>query len=143
MKGNDFLPCCDSVDGGTSASRSAGTPRQGNDSSKIHPPREGPTQSRCKSEQRLSSEVPSKVIKMYKVITKLCSRRSFSQEQPGGFDSRDPRREGQRELHHLPAAPSQRLGHAHPLLQQHGRPGGERRLLSLTCFKHMILHLVY
>lgn len=33
--------CCDSVDGGTSASRSAGTPRQGNDSSKIHPHREG------------------------------------------------------------------------------------------------------
>ncbi|XP_056281510.1 DDB1- and CUL4-associated factor 10 [Pseudoliparis swirei] len=30
-----------SSDGGTSASRSAGTPRQGNDSSKIHPPREG------------------------------------------------------------------------------------------------------
>uniref|UniRef100_G3NN58 DDB1- and CUL4-associated factor 10 n=1 Tax=Gasterosteus aculeatus aculeatus TaxID=481459 RepID=G3NN58_GASAC len=30
-----------SADGGTSASRSAGTPRQGNDSSKIHPPREG------------------------------------------------------------------------------------------------------
>ncbi|XP_023286146.1 DDB1- and CUL4-associated factor 10 [Seriola lalandi dorsalis] len=30
-----------SSDGGTSASRSAGTPRQGNDSSKIHPHREG------------------------------------------------------------------------------------------------------
>uniref|UniRef100_H3CYW3 DDB1- and CUL4-associated factor 10 n=1 Tax=Tetraodon nigroviridis TaxID=99883 RepID=H3CYW3_TETNG len=29
------------ADGGTSASRSAGTPRQGNDSSKTHPPREG------------------------------------------------------------------------------------------------------
>ncbi|TNN51090.1 DDB1- and CUL4-associated factor 10 [Liparis tanakae] len=37
----DFSPYCVSVDGGTSASRSAGTPRQGNDSSKIHPPREG------------------------------------------------------------------------------------------------------
>lgn len=33
--------CRHSVDGGTSASRSAGTPRHGNDSSKIHPHREG------------------------------------------------------------------------------------------------------
>lgn len=47
---NDFWPCCDSVDGGTSASRSAGTPRQGNDSSKIHPHREGQRQSRREAE---------------------------------------------------------------------------------------------
>lgn len=49
-----FDPGCDAIDGGTSASRSAGTPRQGNDSSKIHPHREGQRHSLCRNERHTS-----------------------------------------------------------------------------------------
>lgn len=53
-------PCSGFADGGTSASRSAGTPRQGNDSSKTHPPREG--QPSAKSTSRLTrAEITAKV----------------------------------------------------------------------------------
>lgn len=71
----------------------------------------------------------------------LLSRRSSSEKQPGGLDSRDPRRERPGELHHLPAAPPEGLGRAHPLLQQHGRPGGEKRLRSL--FKEVNLGAIH
>lgn len=108
--------CPRSLDGGTSASRSAGTPRHGSDSSKIHPHREG---------QRWWQKGEATLTHSSSVFTLLRLSRPFAEEQPGGLDPRDPWREGPGQLHHLPAASPERLGHAHQVLQQHGRPGGE------------------
>uniref|UniRef100_A0A3Q2PCY3 DDB1- and CUL4-associated factor 10 n=1 Tax=Fundulus heteroclitus TaxID=8078 RepID=A0A3Q2PCY3_FUNHE len=107
-------------EGGTSASRSTVTPRQGHDS-KIHPHREGQGGSQEDTDSHSQVSLPT-VIKVSFLL------RSLPEEQPGGLNPRDPRREGPRELHHIPAASPQRLGHAHPLLQQHGRPGVDVRV---------------